>query len=86
MEACEPPRRLLVLTKQPGEPDEHVIEVTLTADGDQTILVLEERGMPVDSSPPTGRGSRSMSKTSPPTSPGVSAATPTRGGTNSSCL
>ena len=25
-----------------------VIEATLTADGDQTILVVEERGMPVD--------------------------------------
>ena len=25
-----------------------VIEVTLAADGDQTILVLEERGMPLD--------------------------------------
>ena len=48
MEACEPPRRLLVLTRNPDEPDEHVIEVTLTADGDQTILVFEERGMPLD--------------------------------------
>jgi hypothetical protein len=25
-----------------------VIEVTLTADGDETVLVLEERGMPLD--------------------------------------
>ena len=48
VEACEPPRRLLVLTKQPDQPDEHAIEVTLAADGDQTILVLEERGMPLD--------------------------------------
>ena len=31
-----------------GEPEEHVIEVTLAADGDQTILVLEERGMPLN--------------------------------------
>ena len=30
------------------QPDEQVIEVTLTADGDQTILVWEERGMPLD--------------------------------------
>ena len=29
-------------------PDEDVIEATLAADGDQTILVWEERGMPVD--------------------------------------
>ena len=28
--------------------DELVIEATLTADGDQTILVIEERGMPLD--------------------------------------
>ena len=55
VEACEPPRRLLVLTKEAGEPaedagepDEHAIEATLTADGDQTILVIEERGMPLD--------------------------------------
>src|SRR6202451_3202222 len=34
VEACEPPRRLLVLTMQPGQPDEHVIEVTLATDGD----------------------------------------------------
>jgi uncharacterized protein YndB with AHSA1/START domain len=48
VEACEPPRRLLVLTKQPDQPDQHVIEVTLAADGAQTILVWEERGMPLD--------------------------------------
>jgi uncharacterized protein YndB with AHSA1/START domain len=46
--ACEPPRRLLVLTKEPGQLDEHSIEATLTADGDQTILAWEERGMPLD--------------------------------------
>jgi uncharacterized protein YndB with AHSA1/START domain len=48
VEACEPPRRLLLLTEQPGQVGEHVIEVTLTADGDQTILVWQERGMPLD--------------------------------------
>ena len=48
VETCEPPRHLLVLTKDPDEPYELVIEATLTADGDQTILVLEERGMPLD--------------------------------------
>jgi uncharacterized protein YndB with AHSA1/START domain len=48
VEACEPPRRLLVLTRQSDKPDEQVIEVTLTADGSQTILVWEERGMPLD--------------------------------------
>ena len=48
VEACEPPRRLLLMTMQPGQPDEQVIEVTLAADGDQTVLVWEERGMPLD--------------------------------------
>ena len=48
VETCEPPRHLLVLTKDPDEPYELVIEATLTADGDQTILVLEEQGMPLD--------------------------------------
>lgn len=48
IEACEPPRRLLLLTRHKGEGDEQVIEVTLTAEGAQTRLVWEERGMPVD--------------------------------------
>jgi uncharacterized protein YndB with AHSA1/START domain len=51
VEACEPPRRLLVLTRGTDEPDEaaeHPIEATLTADDDQTILVWEERAMPLD--------------------------------------
>jgi len=47
VEACEPPRRLL-LTHGLGQPDVQVIEATLAADGDQTILVVEERGMPVN--------------------------------------
>jgi uncharacterized protein YndB with AHSA1/START domain len=42
VEVCEPPQRLLVLTKDAEEPDEGAIEATLTADGDQTILVIEE--------------------------------------------
>jgi hypothetical protein len=46
--ACEPARRLLVLTVEPDDPDEHSIEVTLTADGDGTVVVWEERGMPAN--------------------------------------
>ena len=46
--ACEPPRRLRVLTKDEEDPDDHFIEVALTEEGPQTILVWEERGMPVD--------------------------------------
>ena len=48
VEACEPPRRLLVRIKDADEPDENLIEVTLSADDDQTVVVWEERGMPVD--------------------------------------
>ena len=55
MEAV-PPRRLLLLTMQPGQTDEQVIEVTLAADGDQTILAWEERGMPLDLLAPYGAG------------------------------
>ena len=48
VEACEPPRRLLVLTRDADEPDEEVLEATLTSDGDQTILVIEARGLPIE--------------------------------------
>ena len=47
VEACEPPRRLLV-TMALDQPDEDIIEATLAADGDQTVLVWEERGMPAE--------------------------------------
>jgi uncharacterized protein YndB with AHSA1/START domain len=51
VEACEPPHRWLVLTRDadnPDAPSDNAIEATLTVDGDRTILVWEERGMPVD--------------------------------------
>jgi uncharacterized protein YndB with AHSA1/START domain len=47
VDVCEPPRHLLVMTRHVRQVDEHAAEVTLTVDGDHTILVLEERGMPV---------------------------------------
>jgi hypothetical protein len=56
VEVCEPPRRLRLLTVQPDQPEEHVIEVTLAADADQTILVWEERGMPLDQLAAYGAG------------------------------
>ena len=56
VEACEPPRHLLVLTKMTGETDEHAIEATLAADGNRTILVWEERGMPPDQLAAYGAG------------------------------
>jgi uncharacterized protein YndB with AHSA1/START domain len=57
VEACEPPRQLRVTTRETdeswrkgrgAEPFDAAIEATLTADGDQTILVIEVRGMPLD--------------------------------------
>jgi len=52
VDACEPARRLLVTMRdadpQPGQPDQTVIEAELAADGSQTVLVVEERGMPLD--------------------------------------
>jgi uncharacterized protein YndB with AHSA1/START domain len=48
VEECEPPRRLLVVTKEADEPNEDSTEVTLTGDGDQTVLVVEQRGLPLD--------------------------------------
>jgi uncharacterized protein YndB with AHSA1/START domain len=57
VEACEPPRRLLVTTRETDEsyrrgqgvpPFDATLEATLTPDGDQTILVIEVQGMPLD--------------------------------------
>jgi uncharacterized protein YndB with AHSA1/START domain len=59
VDACEPPHRLLVLTKDADDPDgpyEHAIEATLAAEGDRTVLVWEERGMPLDLVAPYGAG------------------------------
>ena len=56
IEVCEPPHRLVVLTKDADEADDNANEVTLNADGDQTILTWEARGMPVDLLPAYGAG------------------------------
>jgi len=52
IEACEPPLRLQLTMRdadpQPAQPDETVIEATLALDGDQTVLVVDERGLPMD--------------------------------------
>jgi uncharacterized protein YndB with AHSA1/START domain len=47
VEACEPPHRLLVRITDSEEPDEQEIEITLTPDGDRTLVAWEERGMPL---------------------------------------
>jgi uncharacterized protein YndB with AHSA1/START domain len=60
VESCEAPSRLLVTMRdpdpQPGQPEQTVIEAQLIADGAQTRLVWEERGMPVDLLPAYGAG------------------------------
>ncbi|GAA4721002.1 hypothetical protein GCM10025782_18220 [Pedococcus ginsenosidimutans] len=47
IEVCEAPHHLL-LTTEPGTDDESQVEAWLTAEGDRTRLVVEERGLPVD--------------------------------------
>lgn len=48
VDACDPPHHLMITTVGDDQGEEHVIEATLTADGDHTVLILEERGMPVN--------------------------------------
>jgi uncharacterized protein YndB with AHSA1/START domain len=57
VETCEPPRRLRVSHRETDEsyqagngvpPFDETIDATLTADGDQTVLVIEVKGMPLD--------------------------------------
>ena len=56
VDACEPQQRLLVRIKDADEPNENETEVVLTADGDQTIVVWEERGMPLNQLSAYGAG------------------------------
>ncbi len=58
VDVCEPLRRLLVVTQGSRSSYELVTEVTLIADGDQTILVFEERGMPLDQLAAYGAGNQ----------------------------
>ena len=55
VEVCEPPRRVLLGTSSPDQP-EGQIELTLTPDGDGTLLVVEDRGMPLDQIAAYGAG------------------------------
>ncbi len=48
VEACEPPRHLLVLTWEADGLDAEPIEATLTTEGDQTVLVIEAGGLPIE--------------------------------------
>jgi uncharacterized protein YndB with AHSA1/START domain len=60
VEACEPPQRLLLTMRdpdrQPGQPEQTLIEARLIAEGAQTRLVWETRGMPVNLLPAYGAG------------------------------
>jgi uncharacterized protein YndB with AHSA1/START domain len=47
IDVCDAPNRL-VLTMEPGTEDETVIEAVLTAEGERSRLVVEERGLPLD--------------------------------------
>ncbi len=55
VEVCDPHGGSWSQTKSEGEPD-GAFEATLTADGDQTILVIEDRGVPVDQIAAYGAG------------------------------
>ena len=55
IEACEPPRRLLLATSAPDEPD-GVVELTLTAAGGATVVVLQDSGLPLDALAAYGAG------------------------------
>jgi uncharacterized protein YndB with AHSA1/START domain len=55
IDVCEPPRRLRV-TMSSGQDDPTVIVAELVAEGDQTVLVLEERGLPLDEVAAHGAG------------------------------
>jgi len=48
VEACEPSQRLLVQSTDVDGRETHSIEATVSPDGDQTTLAIEERGMPLD--------------------------------------
>jgi uncharacterized protein YndB with AHSA1/START domain len=47
IEDCDVARRLLLSGREADDAAEQSTEITLIADGDQTIVVWEERGMPV---------------------------------------
>jgi uncharacterized protein YndB with AHSA1/START domain len=55
VDACDPPRHLLV-TMSPGREEETVIEAVLVAEGGQTRLVVEERGLPLEELAAHGAG------------------------------
>jgi uncharacterized protein YndB with AHSA1/START domain len=55
IDVCEPPLRLLV-TMSPGQDDQTVVEAEIIPEADQTLLVVEERGLPLDEAAAHGAG------------------------------
>lgn len=49
VDVCDAPHHLLVTTTLPGGRDDGRVEAWLTAEGDRTRLVVEERGLPLTS-------------------------------------
>jgi uncharacterized protein YndB with AHSA1/START domain len=54
IDVCEPPHRLRITSRQSDEswadgktPYEEIVDATLTADGEQTLLVVEVHGLPL---------------------------------------
>ena len=88
VEACEPPQRLLLAMRdpdaRPGQPEQTVIEAQLMAEGAQTRLVWETRGMPVNLLPAYGAGIQITSSIWATTSAVASSASTTPAGTSSS--
>lgn len=60
VEACQPPQRLLLTMRdpdsRPGQPEQTTNEARLSAEGAQTRLVWEARGLPVELLPAYGAG------------------------------
>jgi uncharacterized protein YndB with AHSA1/START domain len=55
VDVCDAPHRVLVTT-EPGSDEQTVIEATLSAEGERTRLVVEERGLPIAVLPFHGSG------------------------------
>lgn len=60
VDVCEPLHRLVVHTRdsdpRPGQPEATTTEAVVTRDGDHTVLVVEERGLPEPLLPAYGAG------------------------------
>jgi uncharacterized protein YndB with AHSA1/START domain len=48
VDVCERPRRLVATSREDDAPDEETIEATLSDDHGRTVLVLDQRGLPLN--------------------------------------